>query len=301
MTKNSDHSTPAPNQSDPDGQVFVIGHPISHSRSPLIHMYWLKKHNISGAYDKLPVAPIELAEFVRRLKADAHQLGANVTIPHKELIKDYCDELTDTAQKIGATNTLFKQNGRLIGDNTDAYGFISNLEDLAPDWDNDLEEITILGAGGATRGLLYGLQQRTAARINLVNRTFDRAAALAAEFNADKSDQIGAFESNELAKLLPKTSLFINATSMGMNNDRHPNLDVSLLPNNAIVNDIVYTPLDTPLLKDARAAGLKCVDGLGMLLHQAVPGFEHWFGVRPSVDDKLRTIIIDDLVRAGQA
>lgn len=275
-------------------QAFVIGHPIAHSRSPLIHRYWLKKHGLSGTYDRHDVSPEDLSRFFHRIRAGEF-VGGNVTIPHKEAVMALCDEITPTAREIGAANTIFASGNKIVGDNTDAYGFLANLDDRARGWDNNLEAVTILGAGGASRALIHGLKSRTGATIHLANRTLQRAEQLAAEFGP----QAKPLAQSDLAQVLADTNLLINATSIGMHEERHQGLDLALLPQNAIVTDIVYTPLETPLLADAKAAGLRTIDGLGMLLRQAVPGFERWFGIRPEVDSELRQLIEADLF--GQA
>ncbi|MCB1516246.1 MAG: shikimate dehydrogenase [Hyphomicrobiaceae bacterium] len=271
-------------------QAFVIGHPIAHSRSPLIHRYWLEKHGLSGTYDRHDVTPEKLPPFFDSIRTGEF-VGGNVTIPHKEAVIALCDDITDTARQIGAANTIFVSGNRIVGDNSDAYGFLANLDDKAPGWDENLEIVTILGAGGASRALIHGLKSRTGATIHLANRTLQRAEQLAAEFGP----QAKPLAQSDLAQVLARTSLLINATSIGMHEERHQGLDLSLLPQNAIVTDIVYTPLETPLLADARKAGLRAIDGLGMLLHQAVPGFERWFRIRPEVDADLRQLIEADL------
>ncbi|MCB9992502.1 MAG: shikimate dehydrogenase [Hyphomicrobiaceae bacterium] len=277
-------------------RAFVIGHPIAHSRSPLIHRYWLEQLQITGQYDPYDIPPEALADFVGRIRTGEFA-GGNVTIPLKERVTELCDELTPTAAAIGAVNTLFVLDGQLIGDNTDAYGFLANLDDKAPGWDQNLTSATILGAGGASRALIFALMNRTSAPINLVNRTRERAETLADAFGPS----VRPTGQEELPDLLAHTGLLINATSLGMHDERHDQLDLSRLPKSAVVTDIVYVPLQTPLLDDAAKRGLKTVDGLGMLLHQAVPGFEYWFGVRPEVDNSLRQRIEADLFARDKA
>ena len=272
-------------------RAVVIGHPISHSRSPLIHNYWLREAGLPGIYETADVLPEDLGEFVAAMP-QAGIIGANLTVPHKELVLPIADEIDETARLIGASNLLwFDGAGRVCVGNADWSGFLANLDDKAPGWDENLEIVTILGAGGASRALIHGLKSRTGATIHLANRTLQRAEQLAAEFGP----QAKPLAQSDLAQVLARTSLLINATSIGMHEERHQGLDLSLLPQNAIVTDIVYTPLETPLLADARKAGLRAIDGLGMLLHQAVPGFERWFRIRPEVDADLRQLIEADL------
>lgn len=275
----------------PVSKVCVIGHPIAHSRSPLIHNHWLEKFNIRGSYEILDVDPNALADFFERLRNDETILGCNITIPHKQNALSHLDQLTATARQIGAVNTVFKQNGQLIGDNTDAYGFLANLDQFAPEWQQLAGEIALIGAGGATRALIHGLQSRTQNHIRIFNRTLSSAQQLAADFPGN----ISAHALQEIPEYLPKITLLINATALGMKGETIPHLTLDLLPENALVSDIVYTPLITPLLRAAKARNLTIVDGLGMLLHQAVPGFHAWFGTRPHVDDPLRQLVLADL------
>ena len=274
-------------------KAFVIGHPINHSKSPLLHGFWLDKYQIDGTYESIDVAPSELASFV----AAMHQnglAGGNATIPHKEALPSLCDEATETAKTIGAVNTLYFERGKLIGDNTDKYGFLANLDQLAPNWDERNDQAIVLGAGGAARAILVGLIERGFKNIALLNRTVERAEALAKEFQTCSHEtKIVASTLTQFAKFAPNTDFLVNSSAVGMNGTRFDGLDVSNLPSHAAVSDIVYTPLVTPLLADAEKAGLVTVDGLGMLLHQAVPGFEKWFGVRPEVTDELRNHILE--------
>jgi shikimate dehydrogenase len=275
----------------------VIGWPIAHSRSPLIHGYWLKRYGASGSYTKQAVPPEEFASFVRNLAGNGFA-GANVTVPHKEAAFRLADEVDDAARSVEAANTLWLENGRLKASNTDVYGFLRNLDELAPNWDAQASSrpAVILGAGGAARAVLRGLLDRGFEDIRMINRNPDRAAELARKFNVD----LAVFEWRDGAQALKDCQLLVNATSLGMTGA--PPLGLALdrlaldgLAQDAVVNDIVYAPLETRLLQEARARGLTSVDGVGMLLHQAVPGFEKWFGVRPEVTAELRSLIIRDI------
>lgn len=264
-------------------KAFVIGHPIAHSRSPLIHGTWLARHGIDGSYEAIDVAPEALGDFFARLR-QGEFAGGNVTIPHKEAVFALCDEVDPLARTIGAVNTLVVEEGRVYGTNTDYLGFLGNLDSRARGWDQGLDEAIVLGAGGAARAILVALRKRGISRIHILNRTPANAQLLAAEME-------GPFEAHGLeafASLAPGAGLVVNTSSVGMHGTRFEGLDLELLPQNALVTDIVYVPLVTPLLAAAAARGLRTVDGLGMLLHQAVPGFAAWFGVEPAVDAELR-------------
>lgn len=266
-------------------KAFVIGHPIAHSRSPLIHGTWLAEHNIDGSYEAIDVAPAELPGFFERLRAGEFA-GGNVTIPHKEAVFALCDSVDPLARTIGAVNTLVMRDGTVHGTNTDYLGFLGNLDAGAPDWSADKKPAIVLGAGGAARAILVALKSRGIPVI-LLNRTRSTADRLAAEIGGD----IRAGELADFNAAAPSAGLVVNTTSIGMHGSRFDGFDLDLLPSDALVTDIVYAPLVTPLLADARARGLRIVDGLGMLLHQAVPGFEAWFGIRPLVTRDLRTRI----------
>lgn len=267
----------------------VIGWPIKHSRSPLIHGHWLDVHNIKGSYEKIAVAPETLESFIKNLKAN-NLSGLNITVPHKEQVFQFADVVTEDAKAIGAANTLWYENDQLIAGNTDGYGFITHLKESAPSWDQS-KPAMVLGAGGASRALLFALLKEGISEIKLTNRTIERAENLAKEFG----EKIKVINWEEKEHHLDDCSLLVNSTSLGMTGSAPLEIDISSLPKTAICYDIVYAPLETQLLKDAKSLGLGTVDGLGMLLHQAVPGFEKWFGVRPKVTDELRQIILDDL------
>lgn len=271
-------------------KAFVIGHPIAHSRSPLIHNHWLRHHNIDGAYEAVDVTVEGLPDFVAALKSGAYR-GGNVTIPHKQAVFNLCDSISDDAKTIRAVNTLVMRDDGLHGFNTDLAGFLGNLDQNNPSWAQNPQNAIVLGAGGAARAVLVGLAQRGFDKIHILNRTVETAEKLAEELP-------GPFQAAALSdfnNLAPAVSLVVNTTSVGMHGTRFEDLDLTKVPSSALITDIVYTPLETPLLADARGLGLKTVDGLGMLLHQAVPGFKAWFGVEPQVTDELRQMIVQDL------
>lgn len=270
-------------------RAFVCGHPVAHSRSPLIHGYWLKELGIDGSYERVDIAPEDFASFLKRLAAEGWQ-GGNVTIPHKEKAFAMVERRDAAAEAIGAVNTLWFENGVLHGGNTDAYGFAANLDSHGKSW-RDANTALVLGAGGAARAIVHALQEAGIAEIRIANRTVARATELADTFGGPAS----AHPWTAVTELIPSSELLINTTSMGMTGQPPLDIDISRLPSKAVVTDIVYSPLETPLLKQARALGLHPVDGLGMLLHQAVPGFERWFGKRPVVSDALRAHIVADL------
>ena len=266
-------------------RAFVIGHPINHSRSPLIHGTWLAEHGIDGSYEAIDVAPAELPAFFERLRRGEFA-GGNVTIPHKEAVFALCDSVDPLAKTIGAVNTLVVTDGKVHGTNTDYLGFLGNLDAGLPSWSDTVEEAVVIGAGGAARAILVALRHRGLGRIHLLNRTLANAEGLAAAIGGP----ILAHGLEGWAENAPRAGLVVNTSSIGLHGTRF-DFDLGLLPKTALVTDIVYTPLRTPLLVDATMHGLRTVDGLGMLLHQAVPGFEAWFGIRPEVTPALRNII----------
>ena len=267
-------------------RAFVMGHPIAHSRSPLIHDTWIAAYGIDGSYEAIDVEPVKLPEMFARLRSGEF-VGGNVTIPLKEPVFALCDSVDPLATKIGAVNTLVVRDGAVHGFNTDYMGFLGNLDQNAPGWSDGLEHAIVLGAGGASRAIVVALQQRGVKVIHLLNRTRDKAEALAMALGT----QVRPGPLTDFARLAPETGLVVNTTSVGMYGSAFPELPLDLLAKSALVTDIVYVPLETPLLKEARALELKTVDGLGMLLHQAVPGFEAWFGTRPEVTPALRARI----------
>lgn len=276
-------------------RAAIIGHPVAHSRSPLIHGYWLKQHGIDGDYGRLDVAPEAIEAFLGDFAASG-LVGANVTVPHKEAAFRAAQERDPVAQALGAVNTLWLENGTLHGANTDVHGFLANLDAAEPEWARALGEAVVLGAGGAARAVVYGLLSRGVDRVVVANRTLARAEALRQQFGA----RVLPLDWRDLAGRLNGCRLLVNTTSLGMKGQPPLDLDLSALSPDALVSDIVYVPLETPLLKAAKARGLKTVDGLGMLLHQAVPGFERWFGVRPEVTPELRALAVADLAAKGQ-
>lgn len=269
--------------------AFVTGHPIAHSRSPKIHGHWLAKYGIDGSYRAIDLAPADFAAFLKSLGADGYR-GGNVTIPHKEAAFAGVDRRDHAAEEIGAVNTLWFEDGLLWGGNTDGYGFAANLDQYALGWAANGPAV-VLGAGGASRAVIHALKERGVTDIRIVNRTLARAVELGRHFGAG----ISAHGADALGELLGDAGLLVNTTALGMHGNEALAADPSGLPDHAIVTDIVYVPLETPLLTAARARGLKTVDGLGMLLHQAVPGFERWFGRKPEVTPELRRMIVADI------
>lgn len=270
--------------------VCVIGWPIKHSRSPVIHGFWLKEMGIAGAYVPVAVEPEKIREFFAGF-ADSGFIGGNVTVPHKEAAFAAVAEMEPSAREIGAVNTIWLEKRKLIGSNTDATGFLANLDQEAPVWDRDAGAAVVLGAGGASRAVVYALNTRGFAPIHVVNRTVSRAEGLAASFG----EAVRASAWTDLPELLKRARIVVNTTTLGMPGQQHFDIDLGPLRDDAIVTDIVYIPLDTPLLVAAKRRGLKTVDGLGMLLHQAVPGFKHWFGRRPLVTPALRAAVLKTL------
>lgn len=267
--------------------AFVAGHPINHSKSPLIHGTWLKRHGIEGSYRAVDVAPENFENFIAKLKSPSSEfVGGNITIPHKERAFALADNVDETADYIGAANTLWREDGKLKATNTDAYGFAANLDEKSPGWQN-LETAVVYGAGGASRAVIVALVQRGFRNVHVLNRTVERARGLADRFGAT----VEAHPLDALSELLKGAGLFVNTTSLGLEDETVPQIDFSGMRPGALVTDIVYVPLKTAFLLQAEEQGIKTADGLGMLLHQAVPGFEKWFGIRPVVDRELREIV----------
>jgi len=275
-------------------KACVIGHPVSHSRSPLIHGYWLKLYGLEGSYGREDIAPDTFKEFIAKRFRETY-VGANVTLPHKEDVYRLLDQAQPFAQKLKAANTIWFENGKLIGGNTDSFGFLANLDQLASGWDQGLNKAVVLGAGGAAASILAALIERGANEIVIVNRSADKARILADRF-PEATIRISSFE--DIHSALSKADVLVNTTSLGMVGQPDLEIDLTPLPTDALVTDIVYVPLETPLLKLARQHGNRTVDGLGMLLHQARPGFERWFGQAPEVTDELRGLIENDILKA---
>lgn len=266
----------------------VIGHPVAHSKSPHVHGYWLRKYGLKGHYIPMDIAPEKLSDLLPRL-ADLGFVGANVTIPHKEKVMEIADLITDRATLIGAANTLiFRKDGRIHADNTDGYGFIENIRQSVPDWNPKSGPAVVFGAGGASRAVLASLLDVGVPKIMLTNRTRIRAEKLREDFG----HRIQVVEWVQAGNVLDEADLVVNTTSLGMNGKPEMRVPLDGLKPGAIVNDLVYAPLRTRLLTTAEERGCHVVDGLGMLLHQAVPGFERWFGKRPEVDDNVRAAVL---------
>ena len=272
-------------------KAFVIGDPIAHSRSPLIHRYWLEQAGLSGGYDPVRVLPADLPAFLSDLKhGTSGYSGGNVTIPHKEAVLALVDQADDIARQIGAANTLWREKGRLLATNTDSYGFSANLDDRAPGWDAG-EIAVVMGAGGASRAIVHALLARGFKTVRIANRTAERAQVLANRFGP----RVTGHAIETVKELMRGADLFVNTTSLGMDGGEAPAFDFTAMSDGALVTDIVYVPLRTPILVRAESQGLRTADGLGMLLHQAAPGFERWFGARPEVTPELRQMIIADM------
>ncbi len=272
-------------------RACVIGWPIEHSRSPLIHGYWLNRYGIDGVYTKEAVRPESAEQFLKSL-ALRGLVGCNVTVPHKETAFAVASERDAAAVAIGAANTVWLDDGRLCCSNTDAYGFMTHLSRSAPDWTARDAPVAILGAGGAARAIVHGFLAAGVEQVRVFNRSFDRAEALARHFGP----RVVAKRWEDRTAQAASASAIVNTTTLGMKGAGDPGIEFGEFDQRTIVCDIVYVPLETAFLAAARKAGLTTVDGLGMLLHQAVPGFERWFGVRPEVTDELRAVIVADIV-----
>ncbi|WP_341863164.1 shikimate dehydrogenase [Gymnodinialimonas sp. 57CJ19] len=266
----------------------VIGDPIAHSLSPRLHGHWLKRYDLQGHYIPLHVNHVDLPDVLRTLPRMGF-VGVNVTLPHKELVLSLADSVTDRAALIGAANTLtFTANGKIQADNTDGMGFVSNIRQTLPSWSAADGPALVLGSGGAAKAIVSALVSDGAPVVHVANRTRARADALKDQFGARVSPQ----DWTSIPDLIGDAALIVNTTSLGMSGQAPLTLDLSRLSPATVVNDIVYTPLETDLLKEAAARGCTTVDGLGMLLHQAVPGFERWFSYTPMVDDELRQAVL---------
>ena len=266
----------------------VLGNPISHSKSPRMHNYWLKQNKLNGYYIPIKVELENFEETIRALVSMGFS-GVNVTIPHKLSALKIADESSSTAQYIGAANTLtFTQENKIYADNTDAYGFINNIKCKYPDWNPKKGTSVVLGAGGASRAVIAALLSEGSKKIIVLNRTIEKAEAL----KKDYDNKITVESWKNINEVAATSSNIINTTSLGMNNESLISINPNAIPETALVSDLVYTPLETNLLKMAKNRGSRTVDGLGMLIHQGVPGFEAWFGQKPLVTEELRKILI---------
>lgn len=275
-------------------KAFVVGHPIKHSRSPLIHGHWLKEHGLEGSYERIDVAPADFPAFLKTFSAQGFA-GGNVTIPHKEAAYLGVDRRTERAERLKAVNTLWVENGVLWGDNTDVIGFMAHLDQsLGMGWEQDVDTALVIGAGGAARAVVAGLQERPIRRILVANRTASKAEELVRDLDGSGA-RLEVLSWDDLAGAVEAAGVIVNTTSLGMTGQPPLQLDLAKARADAVVADIVYVPLTTPLLAAAKERNLRTVDGLGMLLHQAVPGFKRWFGVTPQVTPDLRTLIVADI------
>ncbi|HAV09869.1 MAG TPA: shikimate dehydrogenase [Rhodobacteraceae bacterium] len=266
----------------------VIGSPVAHSKSPRLHMHWLKAHGLPGHYIPMDVATDDLETALRTLPRLGF-VGVNVTIPHKEAVMKIADLITDRAALIGAANTLiFRKDGKIHADNTDGYGFIENLKQNAPDWAPKSGPAAVLGAGGAARAVISSLLEVGVPEILVANRTRARSDALVQDFGA----RVTVVEWVQAGNMLEDAATVVNTTSLGMVGKPELRVPLDGLRPGQVVNDLVYAPLQTRFLREAQEAGCTVVDGLGMLLHQAVPAFERWFGVRPDVDAATRAAVL---------
>ena len=270
----------------------VIGHRVGYSRSPTLHAYWLRTMGIAGRYDLVDIAPEEFGAFLTQLRAHGY-VGANVTKPHKQPAFALLDARDAAAEAIGAVNTVWLDGAHLIGSNTDVAGFLANLDAQAPGWDALAGPAVVLGAGGAGRAVVYGLRTR-GLDVALVNRTLSRAEALAQHFGAG----VTSHPWSQTPRLLADARLLVNATLLGATGQDALAIELSGLPASAVVCELNYVPLESKLLGSARQRGLRVVDGLGMLMYQAVPAFEHFFGVRPAVTPQLRAALEATLAEA---
>jgi shikimate dehydrogenase len=269
-------------------RACLMGHPVAHSRSPMIHNYWCKQLGIAGLYELKDLTPEEFPAFARGLGKNGY-VGGNVTVPHKEAAFRLAAKRDAAAEAVGAVNVLWTEDGRLLGGNSDTHGFIANLDERAPGWNVSGCRAVVLGAGGAARSAVYMLKER-GAQVDIVNRTLPRAQELAAKFGAR------AHGWDALARLLPQADVLVNCTSLGMAGKDALQIDLAPLKKSAVVYDVIYVPLQTALLAQAKNRGHRTVDGLGMLLHQAGYGFRKWFGGNPQMTRELRAMLEADIV-----
>lgn len=271
-------------------KACVIGWPISHSRSPLIHGYWLKKHGIDGSYTRQPVEPEALDEFLNSLAANGYA-GCNVTIPHKENVYRLVTPADDSTERLGAVNTVYVKDSKILGTNTDGEGFINSLRQSAPGLSLSNSCAVVLGAGGASLAVVNAILEQGAAEVVVANRTIEKAELLRKRFGS----RVTPVAWDHAEARLSECSLLVNTTSLGMKGQPELEIDLSRLHPSAVVSDIVYIPLRTKLLEDAARRGNTVVEGLGMLLHQAVRGFSLWFGVTPEVTPELHALVARDI------
>lgn len=270
-------------------RAFVMGHPIAHSRSPMLHTYWLKRYGIEGSYELIDMLPEGLKEFFDTYR-EKGWIGGNVTVPHKTAVIPYLNRVDEAAKAMGAVNTISWDGDNLLGGNTDSIGFMGNIDELFPGWDASAKRAVVLGAGGASRAAIFGLLGR-GLEVSICNRTVAKADDLAKHFGGS----VSAHGLEKLSTLMADCDLLVNATSLGMVGQPPLEIDLSPLKQDAIVYDVIYVPLETAILKAAKAKGHRTVDGLGMLLHQGVEGFSRWFGRRPEVTPELRKLLIEDI------
>lgn len=274
-------------------RAFVIGHPVAHSRSPLLHGHWLDQLGIPGTYEAIDISPADLSGFLRTFGGEGFA-GGNVTIPHKEAAFRLLEEATPAARRLGAVNTVWLEEGRVVGHNTDGEGFLASLDEgVGTGWRSDVQSALVVGAGGAARAIVAALVDIGLPQVLLCNRTEERAVRLVGL----GPEVISVVAWDDRNAMLEHADLLVNTTQCGMKGHPALDIDVSRLPAHATVADIVYVPLETPLLAAARRQGLRAVGGLGMLMHQAVPGFARWFGQSPSVTAELRALLEADVRR----
>lgn len=271
-------------------RACVVGWPIEHSRSPAIHGYWLARYGIEGSYTKRAVPVDQIEAFLRALETEGLS-GCNVTIPHKEVAFRAAEVCDPSAVAVGAANTLWLEGGRLCAANTDTYGYMTYLANKVEDWSRRDAPVAILGAGGAARAIVYGFLEAGVPEVRVFNRSTERAEAMAKDFGP----RVKAMPWDQRSRASTEASVLVNTTSVGLKGAGSLEMDFTDFHPDCIISDIVYVPLETPLIREARRHGLRTVDGLGMLLHQAVPGFEKWFGVRPEVTDELYEKIAADI------
>lgn len=274
-------------------RACIIGWPVEHSRSPMIHGHWIERYGIAGEYVKRAVKPEDVRQFLNHLQEEGFA-GCNVTVPNKEQAYAAAGWLDPSAKAVGAANTIWLEDGIVCAANSDTYGYIAHLDANAPQWRRLDGPVTVLGAGGTARALTFGFLEAGVSEVRIVARTVARGDVIARHFG--RGVKVVAWEARDMAAV--DSRLIVNTTTLGMKGVGSPDIDLARCRSTTIVSDVVYIPLETPFLAAARQCGLSTVDGLGMLLHQAVPGFEKWFGVRPEVTPELRNILVRDIEAA---